>query len=585
MRFFRERHLVALAGTAILLVVLLVGWNGWLTWQSTQRVVQGRALDLTVAVERHALQVVVEARGLIATAEAALHKRSMAALAGDRDLWEALQTFKSEADGIETLAVIDMTGRMVLSTRRFPPPPFDGSQDPDFKATLQTDGLYVGGLRRSPVTGHPQFVVGQKLRDGRGVIIVGVDVAGMEAVYRDRARNNAVVGMFRDDGAVLYRFPFSEADIGTNVLQHGRMSWPAASGHHPVFDTITDPGGEPRSGALSRLERFPIVVMAAVSADADIREWFRGFLIRLLLGVVACAMIVAFATLAVRQMRREAAANSALAALNRGLEDAVADRTRQLRAALADEKRAAALADAATQAKSRFLTAVCHDLRQPLQAIRLYQQSLAMRLREQDDAVRLLAQMGQAVRASEGLLNGIMEIGRIESGRVVSAPEALPFNELALMVQGMSGTTAVRCVPSRAVLWADRVVVGRILGNLVANAIKHGRGSRGEGRILVGCRRVAGGGLRLMVADQGGGIPPEKLDAIFEEFYQISNTERSRDKGLGLGLAIARRLAVACGYGLTVSSSPRGSIFSVHLPADAVQSWPAGHEAAQAQAG
>lgn len=581
MSFFRERHLVALAGMAIVLMMLLMGWNGWLTWQSTERAIQGQTLNLTQAVERHALQVLVEARGLVTTAEAALHKRDLSTLSGDRDLWNSLRTFQSEAEGIETLAVVDMTGHLALSTRQFPPPPFDVSQDPDFRAILRTEGLYLGGLRRSPVTGHPQFVVGQRLRDGRGVIFVGVDVAAMEEVYAARAQDKAIVGMFRDDGVTLYRFPFNEADIGGNALRQGRYAWPAASEHHLVLDTITGPDGAPRSAALKRLERFPVVVMGAISSDAAVRQWASSSLIRLALGIVACALIVAFATLAIRQMRREIAANSALEELNRGLEDAVAERTRQLSSALADEQRASALAEAATQAKSRFLTAVGHDMRQPLQAIRLYQQSLAMRLREQKDVVAILEQMGQAVHVSEGLLNGIMEIGRIEAGRVVIEPQALPFDDLALMVQGMSGATLIRCVPCRAVLWADPVVVGRILGNLVANAIKHGHG----GRVLVGCRRAANGGLRLMVVDRGGGIPSDKLDAIFEEFYQLGNTERSRDKGLGLGLAIARRLATACGYGLTVSSSPRGSVFSVHLPAEAVQSWPAGRNATHVQAG
>ena len=108
---------------------------------------------------------------------------------------------------------------------------------------------------------------------------------------------------------------------------------------------------------------------------------------------------------------------------------------------------------------------------------------------------------------------------------------------------------------------SDSVLLERIVRNFVSNAIRYTDG----GGVLVGCRR--GARLRVQVWDTGRGIPDSESERVFEEFYQIGNPERDRDKGIGLGLAIVRRLTVLLDHPLTLQSRiGRGTVFSISLP-------------------
>jgi CheY-like chemotaxis protein len=131
--------------------------------------------------------------------------------------------------------------------------------------------------------------------------------------------------------------------------------------------------------------------------------------------------------------------------------------------------------------------------------------------------------------------------------RTVAAAKGLGFSIL-------DHGTAVR---------SDRTLLGRILGNLIGNAIQYTE----AGMVRVECRAV-GDLVRIEVQDTGIGIPPDQIDDIWTEFHQVGNPERDRDKGLGLGLAIVRRLARLLGCRVEARSAlGRGSVFSVEVPA------------------
>ena len=117
------------------------------------------------------------------------------------------------------------------------------------------------------------------------------------------------------------------------------------------------------------------------------------------------------------------------------------------------------------------------------------------------------------------------------------------------------------------VLRADRIKLGRVIGNLIGNAIKF----TDQGGIQLGAHRNGDGSVVVSVADTGVGIAPEHLSHIFDEFFQLRNPERDRTKGSGLGLTICKRLVDAMGGKLDVQSRPgQGSTFSVTLPPFAV---------------
>lgn len=240
-------------------------------------------------------------------------------------------------------------------------------------------------------------------------------------------------------------------------------------------------------------------------------------------------------------------------------------RIREATAELTAQKQAA---EAAIQVKSRFLAAASHDLRQPLHALTLLVAALRERLGS-GEAQQLVRHIESSALAMQELLNALLDLSRLDAGVVVAHPECFP---LARVLQGIQRQFAplaakkglvLQVRPTQAWSYTDPLLVERILINLVANAIRYTE----SGWVSIGARQEAEG-LRLEVWDTGPGIPQAYQDKIFEEYFQLDNPERSRDKGLGLGLAIVARLARLLGTSVNVDSEPgRGSCFSIRLPA------------------
>ncbi|MTJ80451.1 MAG: ROK family protein [Telmatospirillum sp.] len=231
---------------------------------------------------------------------------------------------------------------------------------------------------------------------------------------------------------------------------------------------------------------------------------------------------------------------------------------------LAAAKAEAALADAA---KSRFLAAASHDLRQPFQAMNLYLQVLET-LPQEDRARKALALLRTSMEAGEELLQALLDISAFEAGIIAPNVTRFPIAPLLDELAGEYHCVALehglsfRTFPVEAVVETDRVLAKRMCRNLVHNAFRYTR----DGGILIGCRR-RGARILVQVFDTGPGIPADKLQMIFEDFYQLDNPARDRSKGLGLGLSIVQRTAHLLGQDVWVASRPgHGSVFSVTLP-------------------
>ncbi|WP_372396815.1 ATP-binding protein [Azospirillum sp. HJ39] len=224
-------------------------------------------------------------------------------------------------------------------------------------------------------------------------------------------------------------------------------------------------------------------------------------------------------------------------------------------------------ADRANIAKSKFLAAASHDLRQPVQSLMLLMEVLSSRIT--DGMTRnVLGTMDRALGALKMLLDGLLDVSRLEAGAVVPEMEVFALTEVMERVAANSRPVAIQkglllhIVPCHAHVRSDPMLLGRILQNLVENALRY----TDRGRILIGCRR-RGGTLRIEVWDTGIGIPADQQEDIFQEFVQVGNASRNRDQGLGLGLAVVRRLSVMLGHPVTVRSTPgHGSVFSVEVP-------------------
>ncbi|WP_247894394.1 ATP-binding response regulator [Azospirillum sp. B510] len=225
-----------------------------------------------------------------------------------------------------------------------------------------------------------------------------------------------------------------------------------------------------------------------------------------------------------------------------------------------------------TAARSRFLASASHDLRQPFQAMRLFLDALTTQVEGNARATRTAGMLGNAMTAGEQLLNALLDISTLDAGTVEADVQTVPLDALLLSLadefrpqaeeKGLRLRVHLSGHPSGpAATRSDPVLLGRIIRNLLANAIRYTQ----RGGILLGLRK-RDGRWRIEVWDTGFGIPQDKLDVIFDEFHQLTNPARDPTRGLGLGLAIVRRLSVLLNAPVDVRSrSGRGSVFAVSV--------------------
>lgn len=221
-------------------------------------------------------------------------------------------------------------------------------------------------------------------------------------------------------------------------------------------------------------------------------------------------------------------------------------------------------AELANIAKSRFLAAASHDLRQPLQSLTLLHGLLASNPHG-EKATELIARLGQTLTAMSGMLNALLDINQIEAGAIEVSRVDFPINGILdrlrdeFAYQAEARGLSLRILPCSLSVRSDPALLEQMIRNLLANAIKYTR----EGKILVGCRRHSGK-LRIEIWDTGVGIADADLSAIFEEFHQVDNDARESSRGLGLGLSIVRRLSGLLGLDVKVRSIfGAGSVFSI----------------------
>ena len=224
-------------------------------------------------------------------------------------------------------------------------------------------------------------------------------------------------------------------------------------------------------------------------------------------------------------------------------------------------------AAAADQSKSRFLRAANHDLRQPLASLKILVYSCLVAESEEERKQALHA-MDVSVAIMEDLLGSLLNIGQLDAGKIEPAIATFQISSILTRLNIQFAHRArekgldLRIMPSKLAVVSDRILLERILSNLVANAIRYSD----VGRVLVGCRRH-GRHLRIIVADTGIGIAPEHHEAIFEEFYRVSESQANASHSLGLGLNIARRLSDILGHRIGLQSTlGRGTSFFVDVP-------------------
>lgn len=245
----------------------------------------------------------------------------------------------------------------------------------------------------------------------------------------------------------------------------------------------------------------------------------------------------------------------------------------------------------ASDAKSRFLAAASHDLRQPAHAVGLLSAALALRIDEPAQKA-LMDRLQASIHHFSDVVNEVLDIARLDVQGETLSMQPLPLEPLIGRVEAAFHELARAKGLALVIRWPDRLApcvladpafVLRILSNLVANAVRYTR----QGTVMIAVRPVwqgrnGPGGWCIQVRDSGPGIAREQHELVFEEFFQGHNPERDHRQGLGLGLAVARRMARMMGSDIGLRSCPgRGSVFSLVLgatepPTQALEAIPVG---------
>jgi signal transduction histidine kinase/CheY-like chemotaxis protein len=221
----------------------------------------------------------------------------------------------------------------------------------------------------------------------------------------------------------------------------------------------------------------------------------------------------------------------------------------------------------ANQAKSRFLAAASHDLRQPLHALGLFVAQLRGRMGAAERSW-VVERIDTSLAAMNELFNALLDISKLDAGVLTPQVSEFPIARLLERIESTFAEAArekklsLRIVPHSGWVRTDFILLERILLNLVSNAVRY----TSRGGLVVGCRR-RGAALRIEVWDTGVGIPPDQRRNIFGEFYRLGEPDRDRRTGLGLGLAIVERLCRLLDHPIALASTlGKGSCFSVAIP-------------------
>lgn len=223
-------------------------------------------------------------------------------------------------------------------------------------------------------------------------------------------------------------------------------------------------------------------------------------------------------------------------------------------------------ADRANRAKSRFLATASHDLRQPMQTIRLLNATM-LKVAPQADMRELLQHQGQAIESMARLLNALLDISRLESGaiepNVSNVPLAEVFSDLRSEFESIARARDIdfQADCPALLIATDRTLFAQLLQNLLGNALKY----TDNGVVKLSCSKDEDA-ISILIEDTGIGIPSDKLERIFDEYYQV-DTHGTKRMGVGLGLAIVKEVARLLGFSVRITSKVgEGTQARVRIP-------------------
>ncbi len=226
------------------------------------------------------------------------------------------------------------------------------------------------------------------------------------------------------------------------------------------------------------------------------------------------------------------------------------------------------IADQANIGKSKFLAAISHDLRQPIHAHSLFLGELKDQYNKHHIFSDLINKLEISLESISELFNTLLELSRLESGSVKPDVQSFTLYDLMSRIENEYNIKAIkhgvelRVVKSNVVVRSDKVMLGRIIRNLLDNAIKY----NAQGKVLIGCRKKENS-LIIQILDNGVGIGKDEQKYIFDEYYQVRNSNKQKSIGVGLGLSVVKEQCELLGHHISLSSCHnKGSVFSIEVP-------------------
>jgi len=476
--------------------------------------------------------------------EELVRRRGIGALTGSLPDQFALIAIMADAPAIQSLLILGPDGRLALSTHEPPKGDSGWRGDRDYFVQVAPPSLdrdFISPLIQGRMTNRFIFAVSRRVDDDDGhflaVVQSSIDADYFVRLYRRLANDpDETFAVYKTDGTIVLRFPLPRAE-NVKAAGAGFISLAAAApaGTY-VSPSVID--GVERLHAYRTVPDKGLIVTSSLPVDSVLRGWRRRTWQNAALMSGALVVLLALARWTWVAARRAETANRHEIEANRS--------------------------------KSTFFASASHDLRQPMQAMRLFWTVIDSRADALGDPGlrQATAKLDTAMRAGEELLDSLLDVATLEAGSVIPRLQTVDLAEIVAAETESFGKLAetrnlrLKAVAVQAKVHTDPVLLRRILRNLMVNAIKFTE----KGGVLVGCRRRDDHVL-LQVWDSGKGIAESELAVIFDDFYQIDNPSRTRAEGLGLGLSVVSRTARLLGHPVRVRSRPgRGSVFEIELP-------------------
>jgi signal transduction histidine kinase len=471
---------------------------------------------------------------------------------------------------LRDLIIFDRNGDQRFISSYFPPPQINVRDRPYFAdlrngAESATYGPYIG--RNS---GRYTYGLARRINDANGNF-AGATFAALEPEYlqefcwSSRLSDDFEALLINSRNQVVASC--RPTDISPQATIVGKSTKDILFNKQRL-EQIPEQGIGEEKGIIVSVTPVPgfpdLRVLTAIPQDTILATWRIHLLELLTLAVLVTIILLSGGLLIRRQVREMRRMTNELSSSHQSLEGRVLTATQEL-------ARQRDAADLANQAKSRFLAAASHDLRQPMHALALFAADLQRQVRASNtgDLTRVAEQIAASTTILGELLDSLLDISRLDVAGIKPDIRPFPLTPIFLRLLDSSRRPAaerklkLRIVPTRLWVLSDPVMVERMIANLLSNALRY---TPPGGRILVAARR-RGDKVRIEVRDSGVGIPSEHRETIFTEFFQVSNTAREHDKGLGLGLSIVDRLARALEIDVNLRSRVgEGSTFTLTMP-------------------